>query len=249
MFKRTTFIIVTLVSLGLLGGCITSGHLDAAGDLYTAATISKEELIQLSKNMRAQGDKENKVATGDNKYAVRLARLTNKLKKEDGLDLNFKAYIAKDVNANATADGSIRVYTGLMDMMTDNELFFVIGHEVGHVKGGDSLDKVRMAYVSSGTIKAASALASGSGYGLSNSQLSGLLYKALNAQFSQSQESDADVYGYELMKKYKVDSKAAVSALKKLNSLGASGGVMSSHPNSGDRAAAIQAKIDADKKK
>jgi len=248
MFKRTTFIIVALVSLGLLGGCITNGHLDAVGDLYTAATISKGDLVQMSKDMRAQGDKENKVAADNNKHAVRLARLTNRLKKEDGLDLNFKVYLTNDVNANATADGSIRVYAGLMDMMTDNELFFVIGHEIGHVKGGDSLDKVRMAYASSGAIKAVSASASSSGYGLSNSQLGGLLHTVLNAQFSQTQESDSDAYGYELMKKYKVDTKAAVSALKKLDTLGSSGGVMSSHPNAGARAAAIQAKIDADKK-
>ena len=31
------------------------------------------------------------------------------------------------------ADGTIRVYSGLMDLMTDDELLFVIGHEMGHV--------------------------------------------------------------------------------------------------------------------
>ena len=36
--------------------------------------------------------------------------------------------LSKDVNANATADGSIRVtYAGLMDMMNDQELLGVIG--------------------------------------------------------------------------------------------------------------------------
>ena len=31
------------------------------------------------------------------------------------------------------ANGCIRVYSGLMDMMTDAELQGVIGHEMGHV--------------------------------------------------------------------------------------------------------------------
>ena len=247
MFKRFSLVAVMLVALGLLGGCITDQHLSAAGDLYTAATISNEELIQLSKEMRAVGDKENKVATGKNKYAQRLTRLTKRFEKEDGLTLNFKVYITSDVNANATADGSIRVYSGLMDMMTDNELIFVIGHEIGHVADGDSLDKIRMAYGSSGALKAAASADKRAGAALNSSQLGDLLHAVLNAQFSQKQESEADAYGYNLMKKYKIDPKAAVSALEKLG--GGPADIMSSHPGSADRAKKIQSMIDADVKK
>ena len=247
MFKRFAFLAVILVALGLLGGCITDKHIGAASDLYTAATISDGELVQLSKEMRAVGDKENKVAAKNNKYAKRLDRLTKRFLKEDGLDLNFKVYITPDINANATADGSIRVYSGLMDMMTDNELIFVIGHEIGHVADGDSLDKIRMAYASSGALKAASAADKRAAAALDDSQLGDLLHAVLNAQFSQKQESDSDKYGYNLMKKYKIDTKAAVSALEKLG--GGPADIMSSHPGSADRAKAIQAMIDADKKK
>ncbi|MCC8194235.1 MAG: M48 family metalloprotease [Deltaproteobacteria bacterium] len=247
MFTRFALIAVVFVSLGLLGGCITDKQLSAAGDLYTAATISNEELIELSRQMRAVGDKENKVAAKNSKYAKRLARLTDRFKKEDGLDLNFKVYITPEINANATADGSVRVYSGLMDMMTDNELLFVIGHEIGHVADGDSLDKVRMAYASSGAIKAASAANQGAAAVMNTAQLGDLLYAVLNAQFSQKQESDADAYGYNLMKKHKIDTKAAVSALEKLG--GGSTEIMSTHPGSADRAKAIQKMIDADKAK
>ena len=34
------------------------------------------------------------------------------------------------------ANGTVRVYAGLLDAMTDDEVRFVIGHEVGHVKLG-----------------------------------------------------------------------------------------------------------------
>lgn len=247
--KRFALVAATFFSLGLLGGCITDGHINAAGDLFTAAAVSNDELIELSREMRAQGDKEEKVATGKNKYAVRLARLTDRFKKEDGLDLNFKAYITPEINANATADGSIRVYSGLMDMMTDNELIFIIGHEIGHIKDGDSLDKIRMTYATSGAIKAAVGSGGNIGAALSGAQIDELLHTVLNAQFSQKQEYAADAYGYALMKKYKIDAKAAVSSLKKLDDLGKSGGVLASHPNSGERAAVIQKKIDADAKK
>jgi putative metalloprotease len=246
MFKRFARIAAVFASLGLLGGCV--GNMGgAAGDIFTAATITNGELVQISRDMRAVGDRENKVADKNNKYAKRLDRLTKPFQKEGGLDLNFKVYITPDVNANATADGSIRVYSGLMDMMTDNELLFVIGHEIGHVADGDSLDKIRMAYASSGALKAAAAASGKAAAVLSTAQLGDLLHSVLNAQFSQKQESEADAYGYTLMKKHKIDTKAAVSALEKLG--GGSAGVMSSHPGSADRAKAIQKMIDADRKK
>jgi putative metalloprotease len=247
MFKRIARIAVAFVSLGLLGGCITDAHLSAAGDLYTAATISNEELVELCKQMRAEGDKQAKVAGKGNKYATRLNRLVKRFQEVDGHKLNYKVYITQDVNANATADGSVRVYSGLMDMMTDNELLFVIGHEIGHVVDGDSLDKVRMAYGTSGAIKAAASANKIANVALNSSQLGDLLNTVLNAQFSQKQESDTDAYAYEFMKKNKIDTKAAVSALQKLGGGGTD--VMSTHPGSGDRAKAIQAKITADAKK
>jgi putative metalloprotease len=43
----------------------------------------------------------------------------------------------------ATADGSVRVYSGLMDIMDDNELLAVIGHEIGHVANHDSQDAIK----------------------------------------------------------------------------------------------------------
>ncbi len=238
MAKKTSLFSLICVVLLAMGGCVGGQAGSAASDLVTAATVSDADLIQLSRQMRAEGDRENKVADPKDKYGARLARLTNRFKNEDGLSLNFRAYIARDINANATADGSIRVYSGLMDLMTDNELIFVVGHEIGHVKCGHSLSKVRMAYGSSGAIKAAGAT-SGAAAALTNSQLGDLLHQVLNAQFSQSAELESDAYGYQLMKKYKIDAKAAVSALQKLDKLGASGGAMSSHPNSGDRARKI----------
>lgn len=247
MLKRIALLAVAFVFSGLLGGCVTEAQMSAASDLYTAATISNAELIEVSKQMRAEGDREANVAGPNDKYAKRLARLTDRFTNEGGLNLNFKAYIADDVNANATADGSVRVYSGLMDMMTDNELVFVIGHEIGHVAGGDSLDKIRVAYASSGLLKAAAAFDGRAGAALTQTQLGGLLHTVLNAQFSQKQESDADAYGYRLMKKYKIDTKAAVSALRKLGGGGTN--IMSSHPGSADRAKAIQKMIDADAKK
>ena len=233
--KRFGGFFLGCIAVTLLTSGFSNKHISDGGDLLTAATITNKDLIRLSKEMRAVGDRENTVPPASNKYAQRLAKMTDKLKKEDGLDLNFKVYITKDINANATADGSIRVYSGLMDMMTDEEVFYVIGHEIGHVKNGDSLKQVRTAYLSSGIIKAAGASSKTVG-SLTDTQLGGLLHTAVNAQYSQKAEYAADRYGYNMMKKYKIDTKGAVSALRKIDALGKSGGFLSSHPNSAERA-------------
>ncbi|HEY5948203.1 MAG TPA: M48 family metallopeptidase, partial [Kofleriaceae bacterium] len=52
-------------------------------------------------------------------------------------------YVTTDPRPNAWTNGHTKPFitltTGLIDMMSDEELFFVIGHEVGHIKGGHVL--------------------------------------------------------------------------------------------------------------
>lgn len=243
-FKKLFCAAVSAALLIGLSACKMDGSRAAGAglDIVSAVAVSDAELKQDAKDMRAIGDSREKVAPAKNSYAKRLAKLSNKLKNEDGLDLNFKVYISEEVNANASPDGSIRVYSGLMDMMDDDELFFVIGHEIGHVKNGDSLDAMRVAYATRG-VRTGVGAANDTAAALSDSMLGDLLETVVNAQFSQQQESDADLYAYNLMSKYKVKPSAAVSALLKIDKLGESGGILSSHPNSGDRARAIEKKI------
>ena len=67
----------------------------------------------------------------------------------EGIPLNFKVYYVIDVNAFACADGSVRVFSSLMDIMSDEELLGVIGHEVGHVAHKDSKNGFRTALLTS----------------------------------------------------------------------------------------------------
>ena len=63
--------------------------------------------------------------------------------------MNFKVYWVVDVNAFACADGSVRVFAALMDIMSDEELLGVIGHEIGHVAHKDSKKAFRTALLTS----------------------------------------------------------------------------------------------------
>jgi len=167
----------------------------------------------------------------------RLAALTDKYRSYDGLNLNFKVYQSSQVNANASADGSVRMYSGLMDMMTDDELLFVIGHEIGHVKHGHSAKAMRTALATSGMRKAAGAAGNSTVGALADSQLGGLLEAVVNAQHSQAQETQSDDYGLDFLRKARGKTDGAVSSLRKLAKLGGGGAsILSSHPDPARRA-------------
>jgi metalloprotease len=238
-----------LGALGTLGSAATSGgtgstssenKVGAGLDLMKAATVSEDDLKSMSLQLRARDDKRFKVAAPNSKHGQRLARLTAKHLNEDGLKLNFKVYMSPAVNANASADGSIRIYSGLMDMMTDAELLGVIGHEIGHVKGGHSASRLRTAYLASAGRKAA-ASSSGKLGVLADSDLGALGEQLVKSQFSQSQETESDDYGLAFMKKHNYDVKAMESAFRKIAKLGSGGKgglaeMLSTHPDADKRA-------------
>jgi len=246
MLKHRAFLGFSIILLmaALLAGCRVDpgGMVGAGGDLFTAATLSAEDVKELGKATAETMDAKNKVAPANNPYAKRLNKIVAGLHKEAGLDLNYKVYLVKDVNAFACPDGSVRVFAGLMDMMTDDEIYFVIGHEIGHVANGDSANRLRLAYAASGARKAAGATSSAIG-ALSRSQLGDIGEALLNAQFSQKQEYAADAYGLELIKKNRKSQQAAVTALRKLATPGSAPSMFSTHPESGKRADAIAANI------
>ena len=209
----------------------------AAADLGKAATVTDAEVKSYAKQMRDHEEKSGvKIAGASSKYGKRLANLTSKYREYDGMKLNYKVYVDEEVNANASADGSVRVYTGLMDLMNDDELAFVIGHEIGHVKHGHTLKAMRTALASSGLRKAAASTGGAAGV-LAGSELGALAEAALNARYSQGQETESDDYGLAFLRKSKRKLSGAESSLRKLAKLsGGEHSFLSSHPEPNARA-------------
>ncbi|XNM62934.1 M48 family metalloprotease [Escherichia coli] len=109
--------------------------------------------------------------------------------------MNYKVYVAKDVNAFAMANGCIRVYSGLMDLMNDNEVEAVVGHKMGHVALGHVKKGMQVA-IGTNALRAAAALGGRYRRQLVTVAVGNLGEKLVNSQFSQRQESEADDYSY-----------------------------------------------------
>lgn len=165
-----------------------------------ALTLTDEQVADYVKEYIDWVDANNPVCGPDDPYTVRLNRLTEGLTDVDGIKLNFKVYYVIDVNAFACADGSIRVFSSLMDIMTDDELLGVIGHEVGHIAHHDSKKRFRTALLSS-ALRDGISSTGGKVAALTDSELGDLGEALTQATYSQKQERDADDYGYEFLKK------------------------------------------------
>ncbi len=219
------------------GKILKKGNVQAAAKATKAITLSDGDVMKLSKEAVDWMDKHNPISENDT-YGKRLKKLVKNHLNEDGLKLNFKVYRVVDINAFATADGSVRVMAGLMDIMNDDELLAVIGHEIGHVKNKHTKKQIKKAYMLSAAKDVASANTKG-GRVLDEADMSKFIENLANAQFSKSDESESDRYSFDFMVKHGYNYHAVESAFKKLADLSADGGkgsLMSSHPGAAKRA-------------
>lgn len=246
-------ILIFLASASLLSSCgiIASTTWDqqqlssAAGKAITAGSLTDEQIVALCKESVAYMDSQNTIETGS--YNTRLKNITKNF-KVDGLALNFKVYKTNQVNAFACGDGSVRVYTGLMDVMSDDEIVAILGHEIGHVVNKDSKNAMKKAYMASAAqdlIGSAGALGA-----LTKATVGSIAESYFNAQFSQKREYAADDYGFQFAIDHGRSKYSMYNALNKLASLssGTSTSTLaqkfSDHPDSVSRAARQKDKAD-----
>lgn len=219
-----------------LGKVISSGT-----KIVSAATLTDEQMADYVRESVDWMDRNNPVLPEDDPYTVRLRNLTAGITEADGIPLNFKVYNVVDVNAFACPDGSVRVFAALMDLMSDDELLGVIGHEIGHVLRHHSKNAFRTQLLSD-ALKDAVAATGSRAAALTESQLGTLTQGVINARYSQKQEKEADDCGYEFLVAKGKNPWGMVMAFEKLQSLEGEQGqstyiqkMFSSHPETQDR--------------
>lgn len=207
-----------------------------------AVTLSDEDMAAYVKESVDWMDKNNPVLPDDNPYTIRLKKLTDGITDADGIPLNFKVYHVIDVNAFACPDGSVRVFSSLMDIMNDDELLGVIGHEIGHVIKRHSKNAFKTSLLT-GAAKDAIASAGGTAAALTDSQLGALSESLINAKYSQKQEKEADDCGYDFLVANGKNPWGIVMSFEKLSSMEGEQGakqsyiskMFSSHPDTQSR--------------
>lgn len=197
--KKITFaILFVLAVLPVSAQFNLSKAIGGAAKAAKALTLTDADMAAYVKESVDWMDTHNPVLPEDNPYTVRLRKLTEGVTEADGIPLNFKVYDVIDVNAFACPDGSVRVFSSLMDIMSDDELLGIIGHEIGHVMKHHSKNAFRNELLT-GAAKDAIVSAGGVAAKLTESQLGNLGQSLLNAKYSQKQEKEADNCGYDFL--------------------------------------------------
>lgn len=213
--------------------------------LLEMTALTDEEENNIGKELDKLIIKETKI-TKSNKYDVN--GIFNKIKKNvkrKSLAYEVKVLQDKDINAFAIAGGKTYVLTGLLSFIeSENELAFVIAHEIAHNELKHCVKKIQ--------------------YGVQAAKIEPVFgdviqiaYNVYQTPYSKYDEFAADKMGVELLKKAGYDAKGALSFFEKLKKLEEKYGnenrdplndFISSHPTALDRKKRIE-EIERNQKK
>jgi putative metalloprotease len=224
---------------------------NAGAAALQALTISDAQISQLCSQYMVETDGQNTILPASNEYTQRLNRIMARFHNISDMNLNYKVYQSNTVNAFASGDGSVRVYSALMDVMNDDELFAVIGHELGHLKNKDVRDAYRTAYLIVAARYGIGAFSQTAG-AISQGFLGDLGQQLAQNAYSRKQEYEADEAAFQYCITNGVDPFAMYHALNVLVALNGNSGtqstvaqMFSTHPDSGKRATRIKEMAEA----
>lgn len=246
--KRIASITLVVIGFPFMSQAQTNTNpslMQALMQAVSSATVSDAQVADLSRQAIKEMDAKNPVAAANDPYTLRLNKIVSRHQTMGGLPLNYKVYKVADVNAFATADGSVRVFKGLMDVMSDNELLAIMGHEIGHVINHDSKDAMKRGLQMS-AVRTGIASRSGTVGKIAQSQLGDVADYLMSAKFSRQQETEADDYSYDFLKRNGYNVMALATSFEKLAKLsgGAKSGklasIVSTHPDSQSRAQRVR---------
>ncbi|MFV0553615.1 MAG: M48 family metalloprotease [Mangrovibacterium sp.] len=144
-------------------------------------------------------DKNNTVLSEENSYAKRLARLSADFQSVKGTAINYKVYESEEANIIAIADGSIRVYSGMMDLFSsDEELQSILLIQVGHLMNNDVHEALLDVASEDNAAQAGSAQLEKM-LSFSGDKLGSVVNELLQVPYSFDQSTKADTYAYNLL--------------------------------------------------
>jgi len=250
MFRRFAWVLAALAAI-LLIACARAAYtnrsqllLISEGQETALGLQAAQDVLKKEKESRDELQNERVRRVGR-----RIAQAANKP------DYTWEFHvIEKDtVNAFCLPGGKVFVYTGILNLTTSNdELAAVMGHEIAHAllrHGGERMSVALMTQMGGqaasialgSTVSPAASQVFGQAYGI-GSQVGVLL------PHSRSQESEADEVGMILAAKAGYEPSGALLLWRKMDAYAKSKGQntpgwLSTHPTTGDRIAAIQAKM------
>lgn len=159
--------------------------------------LSEQDIVTIAALTCIESDKRSIIANENSWFNKRLQMLAETLpKKINNIDVTYKVYLDTDPNAWSTANGCIRINSGLIKLLNDNELQAVLAHEQAHIALKHAIKSFRLApYVE-----------------IANKDISVLIKEDIAQQY----EFEADNYAFNLLIHENINPIGLVTMLKKM---------------------------------
>jgi len=240
--------ITLLIFLLVLSGCAT---------LYNPATGRNEMIFLNSQTEVSIGESvipeflSKHPLSNDQVLNERLRRIGGRLANaSDRQDILYKFYVLRDkeLNAMTLPGGFVYVNQGLMNILDDDELAYVVGHEVGHVAARHIAKKLQanMAYQ---LLLGAAFAGFGDSSGAASNAAQGVdaVYNIVSLGYSRKDEYEADRLGAKYSFKSGFNPWSSLTALEKIKKEEGPNwkvmGYFRTHPYVEDRVAALKVAI------
>ena len=237
-----------LTTITTLAGCTTVANMSGY-DTATLNTDAAKSYSQVISKASSQGAVDNTSNT-----AVRVKRVFNRIKpyavraNTTGVPFDWQITVIRspELNAWAMPGGKMAFYTGVVEKLklTDAEIAAIMGHEMTHALSEHGKKDAGQKILTGLALQLGGAQLQAK-TGLSDDALGLISDYGLDKPFSRSQESEADAGGLRLMAQAGYNPESAVSVWKKMEAVNGRSNtlatLMSTHPNSGQRIAKIQA--------
>lgn len=231
----------------LAPGCAYNEELGRSQLLF----VSSDQMAQLAASAWTDLKKEEKITT-DPKYVNRMKRVAPKIIQASGnnpANWEVQVFASKSLNAFALPGGKIGFYTGILDIMdNDDQIACVMGHEVAHVNYNHSGERYSQSTLAQGGLTVAQVAVSGSSY---QNQILGVLGAGASLgvilPFSRKHELEADKFGLRYMHRAGYNPDEAIRFWQKMSASKSGSGappeILSTHPSDATRIAQLQREI------
>ncbi|MBD3246769.1 MAG: M48 family metalloprotease [Candidatus Omnitrophica bacterium] len=203
----------------VLSGCVTTEY-NAGSHSQDLMLYSTSREIALGRNLAARIAEEEELPLSKNPYYLsRVEEIRKKIVDVvDRTALNYYVYVIEqdEMNAFSIPGGHVYIYEGLLNELTDDELAFVIAHEIGHIVSRHAIKRMQAATGYHILLAAATQAPADPEFVRGLNFALGQIFVA----YSREDEYNADELAVKYAEKAGFDPQAGIRALEKLKAAG-----------------------------
>lgn len=205
----------------------------SASDIMRATLANDEDIVKEADEDLRKMDENQTLAKDIDMYYIDLLKVMKKIDlPEDLIKLDVKVYMSPFLYIFTLPNGAIRVNSGIVEAFNDDELLFLMAHEIAHLKEKDHKSSYRKAHAMfalenainmSGEVVAST----------SNGMLESVTSSMRKSRFQKDEEFAADEFAIEVLRKNGIKKKVAVDVLEYLQYMNAP--LLKMHPTGHER--------------